>query len=149
MTGITLSLALQAALLTSGADNTTYNDAFRATQSNGQPLVVLVGTDWCPGCKTMKQGVIPRLLGRGKMRNVNFAQVNSDDDWNLASKLLEGDTIPQLIVYTPTDKGWKRERVTGARSEAEIEALIDRAVKTAKGSDRLTMTEKEGEASHN
>ncbi len=147
MTGITLSLALQAAMLTSGADG--YADAYRATESNGQPLVVLVGTDWCPGCRTMKQGVIPRLLGRGKMRNVNFAQVNSDDDWKLASQLLEGDTIPQLIVFTPTEKGWKREQVTGAKAEHEVEAIIERAVKAAKGGDRLATADKPDESTAN
>ena len=143
MTGITLSLALQAAMLTSGADG--YADAYRATASNGKPLVVLVGTDWCPGCRTMKQGVIPRLLGRGKMRNVNFAQVNSDDDWNLASQLLTGDTIPQLIVFTPTENGWKRELAVGAKSDAEVEAMIDRAVEATKGADRISMTPKSTE----
>jgi hypothetical protein len=67
----------------------------------------------------------------------------------LASQLLEGDTIPQLIVYTPTQNGWKRERVTGAKSEAEVEAMIDRAVKAAKGADRLSMSEKKDEATPN
>jgi thiol-disulfide isomerase/thioredoxin len=138
MTGITLSLAMQAALLTSGSD--PYSQAYHAAQTNGQPLVVLVGTDWCPGCRTMKQGVLPRLTGRGKLRNVNFCHVNSDDNWNLASKLLVGDTIPQLVVFTKTPEGWKREQLVGAKPEEQVEAVLDRAVQTAQLATNVSMT---------
>jgi hypothetical protein len=74
------------------------------------------------------------------MQRVNFAQVNSDDDWGLASKLLVGDTIPQLVVFTKTPEGWKREHLTGAKSEAEVEAAIDRASAAVQTAERLSMT---------
>lgn len=139
MTGFTVSLVMQAAMLSSGAQ--PYADAYHAAQANNQPLVVLVGTEWCPGCKTMKQGVMPRLFGRGKMRNVQFTQVNSDEDWNLASKLLQGNTIPQLVVFSKgADGGWQREQLTGAKTEAEVEAAIERAIEAnSKTADRVTV----------
>ena len=138
MTGLAISFVLQTAMLTAGADG--YSDAYHAAQSNGKPLVVLVGTEWCPGCKTMKHGILPRLMGRGKMQRVNFAQVNSDDDWGLASKLLVGDTIPQLVVFAKTPEGWKCEHLKGAKSEAEVEEAIERATTAMQATERLSMT---------
>src|SRR4051812_20295743 len=98
MTGVAFCLLLQTAVV--GADALPYSDAHKLSQANDQPLVVMVGTDWCPGCVTMKRSVIPALLRNGKLRNVQFTMVNADDDPALARKLMRGTSIPQLIVYS-------------------------------------------------
>lgn len=126
MTGLGLTIALQLALSTQGAQ--PYAEAYKEASENGKPLMVLVTTDWCPGCVTMKQRVMPRLFSRGKMRHVTYSVVNADQDARLASKLMQGQSIPQLIVFTKTAEGWKREQFVGAQSEETVEAVIDRAL---------------------
>jgi thioredoxin-like negative regulator of GroEL len=126
MTGFGLAIALQVALSSQGAQ--PYTEAYKEASESGKPLVVLVTTDWCPGCVAMKQRVMPRLFSRGKMRNVTYSVVNAEQDAKLASKLMQGQSIPQLIVFTKTAEGWKREQFVGAQSEETVEAVIDRAV---------------------
>lgn len=126
MTGVAFCLLLQTAVV--GADALPYSDAHKAAQSNDQPLVVLVGAEWCPGCVTMKRSVIPAMLRRGKLRNVQFTMVDADDDPALARKLMRGASIPQLIVFSRSSDGWQREQLTGPKAEAEVEALVNRAV---------------------
>lgn len=126
MYGVALSVAMQAVMLVSGAD--AYEDAYQKSTENGTPLLVLVGADWCPGCVTMKQGVLARLRDRGRLHRVNYTTVNLDESSDLAGKLMQGGTIPQLIVFTKTPNGWHREQITGATSEDSVESLIDKAL---------------------
>jgi len=108
------------------AGTTKYGDAYREAERTGKPLVILVGADWCPGCNTMKHSVIPTLKQEGVMSNVSFATVNTDNERELASKLMQGGSIPQLIVYQKTEHGWEREQVTGAQSVSETRGLLRR-----------------------
>lgn len=125
MAGLTLSLLLQTSLLAAGPGD--YAAAYRQTEADGQPLLVLVGADWCPGCVTMKQAVLPRLVQAGKLQQVNVALVNTDAQSDLAGQLMRGGTIPQLVVFAKTSHGWHREQITGAVNEATVEAMLLRA----------------------
>lgn len=126
MTGLAFLVVLQAGVL--GVEGQSYAEAYKQAQTNGQPLVVLVGTEWCQGCKVMKQGVIPNLFRRGKLRDVQFSTVNADDHPTLARRLLRGESIPQLIVFTKTPDGWRREQLIGQKDEKEVETVIERAI---------------------
>jgi hypothetical protein len=75
----------------------------------------------------MKYSVLPRMQETGTLREVNLAVVNVDEEDALASQLMRGGTIPQLIVYNRTASGWHREQITGAASEAAVEGLLRRA----------------------
>lgn len=125
MTAVSFALLLHAAVV--GADAQPYNQALTASRAGDQPLVVLVGTDWCPGCVTMKR-VMPGMIRNGKLRNVQFTMVDADSDPALARKLMRGNSIPQLIVFSRSSTGWQREQLTGPKAEGEIEAVIKRAV---------------------
>jgi hypothetical protein len=74
----------------------------------------------------MKNAVIPQLEKRGTLRKVAFTAVNTDQQGELARKLMRGGSIPQLIVFRRTAKGWRREQFTGARSVKETERFISR-----------------------
>jgi thiol-disulfide isomerase/thioredoxin len=128
MFGVALSACLQMSLVVVSADasSTKYGDAYREAEKTGKPLVILVGADWCPGCNTMKHSVIPALKQEGELAKVSFATVNTDSERELASKLMQGGSIPQLIVYKKTESGWEREQVTGARSVTETRGLLRR-----------------------
>jgi thioredoxin-like negative regulator of GroEL len=126
MTSVALLIALQTSVM--GVDGQSYAEAYKQAQSNNQPLVVLVGTEWCQGCRVMKQGVIPNMFRQGKLRNVQFSTVNADEHPTLARRLMRGESIPQLIVFTKTPEGWQREQLVGQKEEVEVEAVITRAV---------------------
>ena len=123
MTTLTLSLILQASIMAAG--DQTYDAAYHKTAANGQVLVVLIGADWCPGCRTMKTAVIPQLEKQGALKKVNFACINTDQQHELASKLMKGGSIPQLVLFRKTDTGWKREQMTGAHSVSETKSFIE------------------------
>ncbi|MGC4003341.1 MAG: thioredoxin family protein [Pirellulales bacterium] len=100
-----------------------YPAAYRHAAESGRPLLVLVGTEWCPGCVKMKHQVIPQAQVRGTMSKVEFAQMDADDA--LAGQIMRGNSIPQLVMFTKTEAGWKRSQITGAKSVAEVESFIN------------------------
>ena len=132
MLGMTLATCLQISLVATSATGASYKEAYQEAKETGKPLVILVGADWCPGCRTMKQTVMPALKQAGELSQVSFATVNTDQDSELAGKLMQGGSIPQLIVYKQTDNGWQREQVTGARSVTETRGLLRRVVQRLK-----------------
>ncbi|MEX2186341.1 MAG: thioredoxin family protein [Pirellulales bacterium] len=131
MNALVLSVMLQ--VVGAGGDApATYEQAYREAQANGRPLVVLVGADWCPGCQTMKGGVLARMMRSGKLSRVNYAVVNTDRERELAGKLMSGGSIPQLIVFSKKNATqWSRDQITGATGEDTVATMIDRAAKTA------------------
>ncbi len=125
MNSIALTALLQVSLLATGAD--TYKTAYQDTVDTGKPLVVLVGADWCPGCQTMRNTVMPKLAARGDLNKVAFAHVNTDREGPLANQLMSGTRIPQLVIYTKTAEGWHVDRMIGAQSPEAVEEFIARA----------------------
>ena len=122
-----MTAMLQISLLATGANNitaNTYADAYKETQDNGKPLVILVGAEWCPACQSMKTSVLPELAAKGGLKDVAFACVNTDRDRDLANKLCEGNLIPQLVMYEKTADGWKLKRLIGGQSVSAVEDFI-------------------------
>jgi thioredoxin-like negative regulator of GroEL len=132
MNRISLVAAVALAALGQGnvfaAETSAYAKAFKDAQDRNQPLMVLVGAAWCPGCQTMKQSVMPRLARSGGLSDVSYATVDADAEPALAGKLMQGSMIPQLIVFRQEGGKWQREQITGATSDAEVKRLIARAV---------------------
>jgi thioredoxin-like negative regulator of GroEL len=125
MTSLTLNLLLQIAAANPGAQD--YTTAYKQTMETGQPLVVLVGADWCPGCQQMKHTAIPEVKRSGGLEKVAYSYVNYDQQGKLAQQLMQGSSIPQLILFHKTADGWKRQQLTGAHSAVAIKEFIDRA----------------------
>ena len=104
-----------------------YGKAYQEFQEDGRPLVILVGADWCPGCRTMKMSSLPAAGNRGVFRDVNVTIVDVDQSRELSQKLMRGNSIPQLIMYYKTETGTKRVQLTGAQSQQAIEQFVGRA----------------------
>lgn len=102
----------------------TYEAAYKSAQETGKPLVVLIGADWCPACQTMKTSVMPKLETGGKLKDVAFATVNIDHQGKIGRAMMEGNLIPQLVMYTKTADGWKRERLVGGQSTEAVEKFL-------------------------
>ena len=106
------------------ADAHTYADAYKQTIATGKPLVILVGASWCPACQSMKTSIIPSVAEQGGLDNVAFAYVNTDQQSDLAGKLMEGNLIPQLVKFEKTDDGWKQTRLVGAQSVSVVVSFV-------------------------
>jgi thioredoxin-like negative regulator of GroEL len=106
----------------------TYPAAAKDAEARQQPLLVLVGADWCPGCQTMKHSVLPALARKGCLGRVSYATIDTDREPQAAGRLMRGGAIPQLVIFSrQPDGAWHREQITGAASEREVQSLIARA----------------------
>ena len=123
MTGLSTTLVLHAALLTSGADAATYGDAYKAMQNEGKPMLVLVGADWCPACRVLKN-TASQMRRQGKLANVAFAVVDYDRENRLATRMMRGQSVPQLILFEKTATGWRRTQLTGGQSETQVLGFV-------------------------
>ncbi len=124
MLSVTLAVLLQASL---SSNELSYSAAHRMNAETGRPLVVLIGTDWCPACRQMKDSVIPQARRRGLLGKVAFTMINADRDRDLARKLMRGGSIPQLVMFERVDGKWKRTQLTGAQSVESIETFVRQA----------------------
>lgn len=130
MTSYTLALLLQASLAT--VPQESYAAAHKLQAETGRPLVVLVGTDWCPACRQMKETIIPQARRRGLFKRVAFAVVNADRERTLAKRIMRGGSIPQLVMFERTPQGgWKRTQLTGAQGMDELASFIEKATTVA------------------
>jgi thiol-disulfide isomerase/thioredoxin len=113
------------------ADAHTYADAYKQTAETGKPLVVLVGASWCPACQSMKTSIMPTVAAQGGLDKVAFAYVNTDQQHELAGKLMEGGLIPQLVMFERTDDGWKQKRLVGAHSVSAVVSFVGSAERSS------------------
>lgn len=129
MTNLALSIALQASLLTAGGHN--YDQAYQKMRVTGRPLLVLVGADWCPGCRKMKNSILPEVRRKGRLQKVEYVVVNTDEERDLAGKLMHGNSIPQLILFEKVGSKWTRKQLTGAQSVDQTASFVTRPEQAA------------------
>ncbi len=130
MIGLTATMVMQMALMATPAS--AYQEAYDKASEEGKPLLVLVGATWCPGCRTMKDKVIPELEQDGGLQQVAFTTVDTDEKPDLSRRLLRGNSIPQLVLYTRGVKGWRRAHLTGVQGLESIRTFIRREMEAAK-----------------
>ena len=124
--------ALMVAVTGNGGDEeSSYAKAYHRAQDENKPLVVLVGADWCHACQIMKNDTIEPMKKDGQLSDVVFTHVDHDADPELAEKLMgTAKTLPQLVVYTKGDSGWKRTAVGGVQSRGRVRDVIRKALDT-------------------
>ena len=106
-----------------------YANAYRDSVSQQKPLLVVVGAPWCPACNTLKESTILPMAETGELDDVSLVVINKDDDPELAKQLTGGDQlIPQIILYTPQEGTWKRQKLMGFQSKQPVRNLIRRAL---------------------
>jgi thiol:disulfide interchange protein len=105
----------------------SYDVAYRKAQEEQKPLVVLVGAEWCAACKTMKSETIHTMKDEGAFQEVVYTHVDKDVQPEIASQLMQGNTLPQIVVYCESDQGWKRFSLTGMQSGRRVKELIRKA----------------------
>jgi thiol:disulfide interchange protein len=104
-----------------------YDAAYVQAQEQKKPLVVLVGADWCAACKSMKADTIHSMKNEGAFKEVVFTQVDKDAQPEIAQQVMQGNTLPQIVVFCESDQGWKRFSLTGMQSERRVKELLRKA----------------------
>ncbi len=127
-----LSLILVAALLTvagSSPQTQNYAEAYRKSQVEGKPLMIIVSAQWCPACVTLKDTTIRDLESSGQLSEVNLAVVDRDAEPELAKQLMREQKVPQIIMFSKTDTGrWERSQLIGYQPQGPVRSLIRSAV---------------------
>jgi len=119
MMSLALVAAMQVSTLTAAPPD-QFTQAYTQSLQTGRPLVVLLGATWCPSCVVMKKKTIPAVAQGGGLAGVEYAYVDVDAKPQLAAKLLEGRSIPQLVRLDRVQQGWRVNRLVGAQSAEQI-----------------------------
>ncbi len=126
MLGLTTATILQVALVaTSGSE---YQEAYNKADKAGKPLLVLVGPAQNSDYRLMKEKTVPELKRNGAMDGVVFTIVDSSTNSSLSNQMLRSGSLPQLVLYTPVGKLWRRTHISGTPSQNEIRAFLDREI---------------------
>jgi thioredoxin-like negative regulator of GroEL len=121
------SLLLFSVLSSAQVDRPSYETAYQKAQEEHKPLLIIVGADWCAACKTLKSQTIDPMQSSGKLQDVIVTVVDKDARPELAQQLMQGSSLPQLVVFAKGDDGWKKFSLSGLQSERRVQELLDRA----------------------
>lgn len=122
MTGWTIALMFQAMITTT--PDMTYAEAYQRSVNTGKPLVILVGAEWCSACKNVKRTTISRLQREGAMKDVVYLSLDTDKHGPVASKLMRGNTVPQMIIFHQDETGWHKQHMVGLLNENVVRSAM-------------------------
>jgi len=121
--------AARATMSRTAPDTHNYAEAYRKSQVEGKPLLVIVSAKWCPACHTLKDTTIRDLETSGQLTEVNVAVVDRDVEPELAKQLMREQKIPQIIVFSKSTTGrWERSQLIGYQPQGPVRNLIRSAI---------------------
>lgn len=98
-------------------------EAFKAAQNAGSPILVEIHADWCPTCKAQAP-ILDKLTADPKYKDLKIFRVDFDD-MKPAVKAFGARMQSTLIVFKGTaEKG----RSVGDTSQASIAALLEKSL---------------------
>jgi thioredoxin-like negative regulator of GroEL len=113
------------------AQTLTYKEAYAEAENGDKPLVVMIGADWCPACVQMKKTAIPQVAKDDVFKEVAFTMIDADRQADIARQMMEGGSIPQVLMFRKTADGWQREKLSGGNSASAIVSFLRRGVQAA------------------
>ena len=117
---------MAAALLAPAWANTAVpfsEDAFKAAQASGSPILVEIHADWCPTCKAQNP-ILDKLTAEPKFKGLKIFRVDFDA-MKPVVKQLGAQMQSTLIVFKGTAE---QGRSVGDTKEASISALLDKSL---------------------
>lgn len=138
-------LFIVSVLTSAPVERPSYEAAYKQAQEQHKPLLIVVGAEWCAACKVLKSQTIEPMQTSGKLENVVVTIVDKDARPELAEKLMDGKTLPQLVVFAEGSDGWKKFSTTGISSENRVLELLGKAAaetapRTAASSETTSIT---------
>jgi thiol-disulfide isomerase/thioredoxin len=120
-----------AALATAGLSSSAWadatvpftEDAFKAAQAAGSPILIEIHASWCPTCKAQKP-ILDQLTAAPKFKDLKVFRVDFDAQ-KPAVKQFKAQMQSTLIVF----KGSAEQgRSVGDTKQASIAALLDKSL---------------------
>lgn len=105
----------------------TYEEALSKSTKLNQPLIVIVGANWCVPCQALKED-LPKM----GLKNCVITYVDIDERPDIAKQLMaEGESIPQIVIFGRADSRapWKRVRAIGRQTKDRLLDMLQRAVR--------------------
>ncbi|MEM8736216.1 MAG: DUF255 domain-containing protein [Planctomycetota bacterium] len=124
---VQLALAMLCCVVGTNSKPLKYEEAFAKAEREKKPLVILVGAKWCASCQIMKKETMEPMKEAGTLDKTVVTYVDKDERPELAEKLMRGQTLPQVIVYSKKSGNWKRYSLTGMQSPKRMRELLARA----------------------
>jgi len=124
-----LIAAVVASFSAAKAPTSDYATAYQEAQQDGKPLMVVVSAQRCPACVSLKNTTLRELESSGQLEDVRLVTVDSDAEPKLASQLMRGQMIPQIIVFSQPEEGrWQRTQLTGYQTTGTVRSLLRKVV---------------------
>lgn len=124
---ISTLLCLMVALSGSCAFGQSYEQGLAKAESTESPLVIVVTASWCQPCKRLKAEI--DSMRKHEMRDAIVVYVDAEERAELASQLMEGSTVPQLVMFHHSKSGWHRVRAVGLQTKDRILEMLRRVVR--------------------
>ena len=102
-----------------------YKEAYKVSVETGKPLLVMVTASWCSPCQKMGRNTIDPMLKAGVFDEFSFSKVDFDKSPSVASKLMKGSGVPQLVLYRKKDESWVKTVLKGYKSIDEVRKFIE------------------------
>ena len=117
---------LTAGLLSPASADTTVpftEQAFKAAQASGSPILVEIHADWCPTCKA-QQPILDQLTAQPKFKELKIFRVDFDA-MKPVVKQFGAQMQSTLIVFRGSAE---QGRSVGDTKQASISALLDKSL---------------------
>jgi hypothetical protein len=75
----------------------------------------------------MKVETIETMKKAGELKEVVYTQLDKDAHPELAEQVMQGKTLPQIVVFSESESGWKRFSLTGMQTPRRVKELIRKA----------------------
>lgn len=104
--------------------------AVEAAAVDKKPVLVLIGADFCYGCKALQTN-LNRVAKDDRLASWHLAKVDYSKEREVATSLMgDASLLPQLILseWNSNQKKWIHRKLVGVPKEKELKAWIFRPI---------------------
>ena len=101
-----------------------YEEALAKADKSNKPLIVVVSASWCGPCKVQKATITG--MEKSELKDTVITVVDVDERPDLAKSLMDGSTVPQVVMFDRSGQGWKRVRAVGVQAKDRILEMLRR-----------------------
>lgn len=108
----------------------TYTDALDIAKQQERPMLILLTAKWCPACKLFAKDVLRPMRDAGELKPLVYFELDIDDYPTESRSLMEGNRIPQLVIYD-----LKNARLY-SRKESQVKSKVQQFIEPFKKTER-------------